>query len=462
MSARYKAFISYKHGKSSDFARCLEQTLKAYAKPTLKPPLRIFRDERHLKPGISLPKLIVEALDNSEFLILLASPEASRSEWVKDEISKWCSVDGRVEKLIIVLTEGEISVDSRSKTICWDRTDALPDMLRPYLNEVPLFLDARELVASSQLTIEHQEFKRQVNAIAAAFRGIDPNDMLGEEVREHARNIRLRNLAIGSLALMLLISVATAWIAIKQREQARAQAIVATTRQLAAESGLALERGLFDQALRLAAAAFRTETTPESEGALLNAVAATSSLKKIIRGLQAQVKTVVLHPNGRWIAVLYESGAVDVWDVLSGLLVAQPLSEGEPYWSIEFTADGKTLVIGAQSGEQGLIVWDTRTLATRKLPPNASKSQFVNFALSVDGSVAMLGGDSMVAFQDLNTGAFLSESTSVHLRRDLGNFVNALATSPDGKYAVTGAADGGIVLWNMGTRRPLGQVMRSN
>src|SRR5262249_58069653 len=113
------------------------------------------------------------------------------------------------------------------------------------------------------------------------------------------------------------------------------------------------------------------------------------------------------------------------------------------------TADGKTLVIGAQSGEQGLIVWDTRTLATRKLPPNASKSQFVNFALSVDGSVAMLGGGSMVAFQDLNTGAFLSESTSVHLPRDLGQLLHALPTSPAGTYAVTGAADGGIRLWEL-------------
>src|ERR1700724_89592 len=73
----YKAFISYKHHVSTSFALRLEQVLKAYAKPLLARPIRIFRDEKHLAPGVDLPKLIVDALDESEFLILLASPEAA-------------------------------------------------------------------------------------------------------------------------------------------------------------------------------------------------------------------------------------------------------------------------------------------------------------------------------------------------------------------------------------------------
>jgi hypothetical protein len=55
---RYRSFISYKHQRSRIFAERIETALKAYAKPLLQPPIRIFRDERHLRPGINLPTLI--------------------------------------------------------------------------------------------------------------------------------------------------------------------------------------------------------------------------------------------------------------------------------------------------------------------------------------------------------------------------------------------------------------------
>src|ERR1700678_614014 len=86
----YKAFISYKHIASSAFAIELEQALMRYAKPLLSPPIRIFRDERYLVPAPDLPKLIINALNASEFLVLLASPEAALSAWVHDEVEHWC------------------------------------------------------------------------------------------------------------------------------------------------------------------------------------------------------------------------------------------------------------------------------------------------------------------------------------------------------------------------------------
>lgn len=61
-----------------------------YAKPIRARPIRIFRDERYLVPGLNLPKLIVDALNASEFLILLASPQAALSSWVQDEVERWC------------------------------------------------------------------------------------------------------------------------------------------------------------------------------------------------------------------------------------------------------------------------------------------------------------------------------------------------------------------------------------
>lgn len=122
----YKAFISYKHVTSTSFAEPIEAALKAYAKPLLSRPIKIFRDEKHLAPGIDLPTLIKEALDASEFLILLASPEAAKSQWVHDELDHWCSVHGRSQNLIVVLLDGQIVVDQKTKRIDCAKTDALP------------------------------------------------------------------------------------------------------------------------------------------------------------------------------------------------------------------------------------------------------------------------------------------------------------------------------------------------
>jgi hypothetical protein len=123
---KYKAFISYKHHVSSAFAERLEQALKGYAKPWLKPPFKVFRDEKHLRPGTDLPEMIRGALRDSEFLLLLASKEATESPWVSDELNYWCRQLDRVGNLVIVLVKDRIVVDGAKQTIDWEKTDALP------------------------------------------------------------------------------------------------------------------------------------------------------------------------------------------------------------------------------------------------------------------------------------------------------------------------------------------------
>jgi hypothetical protein len=134
---RYQAFICYKHVGSNAFAERLELALKAYAKPLWRAPIPIFRDEKYLKPGLDLPKMIKDALDQSDFLIYLASPSAASSPWVLDELDQWCSQPSRLGKLIIVLTEGTIAIEKSRKLIDWDKTDAIPGTLRPVYCEHP-------------------------------------------------------------------------------------------------------------------------------------------------------------------------------------------------------------------------------------------------------------------------------------------------------------------------------------
>jgi TIR domain len=85
----------------------------------MAPPLKIFRDESHLAPGLPLPDLIREALDNSEFLILIASEASAASPWVQDELEYWCETLDRTDRLIIAILNGTLAIDPTSKRVDW-------------------------------------------------------------------------------------------------------------------------------------------------------------------------------------------------------------------------------------------------------------------------------------------------------------------------------------------------------
>jgi TIR domain-containing protein len=265
----FKAFISYKHAKSTSFAERLELSLKAYAKPLYRPPMAVFRDEKYLRPGSDLPSRIREALEGSDFLIYLASPEAAASPWVGAELAQWCAREERRERLIIVLTQGTIAVDAETQRIDWQGSDALPGFLADQLSRLPLFVDLSWAERDEQQTILNPEYKKAVNRIVAALRGVDPIDLSGEEVLQHRRNLRIRNsfvAAIGVLALALAGAAAVAWQqklqadqqrrnAEEQRRQADARAREATSRRLAAEADRIAEERI-DVALLLMAQAY--------------------------------------------------------------------------------------------------------------------------------------------------------------------------------------------------------------
>ena len=79
----YKAFISYSHAVDGKLAPALHDALHRFAKPWYRPrALRVFHDQANLAANPGLWSSIQAALADSEFLVLLASPQAAQSEWV--------------------------------------------------------------------------------------------------------------------------------------------------------------------------------------------------------------------------------------------------------------------------------------------------------------------------------------------------------------------------------------------
>ncbi|MGE5635942.1 MAG: toll/interleukin-1 receptor domain-containing protein, partial [Nocardioidaceae bacterium] len=124
-TAAFDAFISYSHAADSELAKALQSGLHRFAKPWYRlRALRVFRDEANLATDPHLWKSIREALLGARHLILLASPEAARSEWVARELETWTERHGS-ERLLLVLTGGELAWKADGE-IDWTGTDALP------------------------------------------------------------------------------------------------------------------------------------------------------------------------------------------------------------------------------------------------------------------------------------------------------------------------------------------------
>src|SRR5210317_1656212 len=105
--ATYDGFLSYSHAADDLLAPRLQAGLQRFAKPWWKRrALRVFRDEASLSANPHLWSSITEALDDSDWFVLLLSPDAAQSEWVNREIDYWTEHKD-TGRILPVVTDGE-------------------------------------------------------------------------------------------------------------------------------------------------------------------------------------------------------------------------------------------------------------------------------------------------------------------------------------------------------------------
>lgn len=114
---RYDAFISYRHTELDRFAaENLHRQMEAFRLPGKLSGKtgertrieRVFRDKDELPLTNNLEDPIMEALAESEYLIVICSPRLRESLWCRKEIETFIRMHGR-EKVLAVLIEGEPS-----------------------------------------------------------------------------------------------------------------------------------------------------------------------------------------------------------------------------------------------------------------------------------------------------------------------------------------------------------------
>lgn len=414
----YKAFISYSHATDGKLAPALQSALHRFAKPWWRlRSMRVFRDRTNLAANPHLWPSIERALSDSEYLLLFASPQSAASHWVAQEVTWWLTQSAHsrpLDRLLILLTDGELVWDRAAGDYDWSRTSSLPTGLRGRFADEPLYVDFRWARGSSQLSLRHSRFRNAVLDIAATLLGRDKDALDGADVRQHRRNLRWAAGAATALALTTLAALTAAVMADYQRG-------LAVSRQLAARAELLAEQhpARLPAAVELSAAALRRASrfrfldraqTFEATQTLQTAMTRLGPqphLQRTTRGLLMHA----LGAAGPYLAEVPYDGPTLIRDLTNGALVVElppPRVKGMQADGLRhpvFSADGTWFAAVASLGMAGLA-WSLPDGTERFRTPG---SGIVAIALSPHGErVAAADTEGSVRVWNLDDGAELA------------------------------------------------------
>lgn len=238
---RYKAFISYSWGDRRASER-LHSRLETFrtprelaGQPTSRGPAPsrlapIFKDREEEPAGGSLRALIETALDESEFLIVVCSPNSAKSRWVNKEIAyfrKRRNPDNILPYIIAGEPQASL-IPGREAEECFTPAllfeTSVDGSLAETAIEPPLAADARAAGDGPRAAMLK---------IAAAMLGVGLDALVRRDAQRRVRRMRI---ALGAVSSVAASMVALAGFAMIQRNEAQRQRGIAENQRVIAEN----------------------------------------------------------------------------------------------------------------------------------------------------------------------------------------------------------------------------------
>jgi WD40 repeat protein len=449
---RYKAFISYSR-RDRSFAVRLQRELESYvlpraieltgrAKPRSRPFKPVFRDESELLTARHLPDRISEALADSEFLIVVCSPDAVRSPWVEREILDFTGLRGP-DQILAVVARGEPNAAQRHLP---EALEALPRALRFKIDRdgnltekavEPLWIDRRNRGGDGR-----HMFLRIVGTLLGL-------KSLDELILRDRQAERRRHRVTQSIAAGVLVLAALSIFMLLVGEQTRNAALIAQSQFLARDADAATSAGNARLGMLLALRALPENIArpdrpfvPEAEVALRNAVLSLHELRTIQTTVAPTVSALSFSPDGKRIAAAVDNGSLMLFDVNDRSPAINFKTGAQGIRSLEFSQDGKRIAIACD--DKAVRVLDAAT--GRTIAKWQSDEVVLQVRYFPDGNrIAILGLNDIYLWdpQDGNAEKIASQKNSYE----------QFDISPDGKsIAVASGVGHGGEIWDVASR----------
>lgn len=346
----YDAFISYRHGDLDQFAaEKIHKMLETFKIPKIASDAvkkqeknrirRVFRDQDELPIASNLSENILDALKQSEFLIVICSPRTSESIWVRKEIETFISLHGR-EHVLAVLIAGE-PADAFPKELRYEEKEIiLPDgtIRTERIDVEPLAADIR---GENRRQIE-KKMKHEILRLAAPILGCGYDDL--KQRHKERRIKRMLTAAFAASAVFLAFAAVSTVLALRIQKQSRIieeqyrEVMVRQAKTLADTSLRLLEEGdrltgimLAREALPSGDHADDKPYTERAQYALTEALQVYESGSRIMPSHLLQLDTEAeffkISPSGERILAVDIMGRASVWEALSGKLLYFSLLE---------------------------------------------------------------------------------------------------------------------------------------
>ena len=142
-----------------------------------------------------------------------------------------------IDKLLIVLTEGEIPWDNTSNIFLNAEIEFTAGHIGQEIYAKNHFiLICGQPRTQKDLSLSNPIFKKEVLKLAAHLHNKEPKDLAREEVAAHRKMIRIRNVAIAILVFLFIAAIAAAWLAFQNAKEAIKERNNAQANYLASEA----------------------------------------------------------------------------------------------------------------------------------------------------------------------------------------------------------------------------------
>jgi len=468
----YYAFISYK-SEDVEWAIWLQHELEHYRLPAsfngrtdIRQELRpVFRDIDELSAG-NLPEQIKRALENSQNLIVVCSPQAAASPWVNQEVETFISL-GRTDRIFPFIVEGKSPKEFFPPTLL-----ALPK------NEERLGGDAakqgRDIafvkVVAGMLGVGFDSLWNRYEKEKAE------EERKQREQRDNLLRVQSRFLAEKANTL---VDEGDSYIAKLLALEALPKDLDNPDRPYVIEAEAVLRRAFLDHSLILKSQDEPFIDLTVSKNERIIGLLSPSELLlwdftsgNIIRRIKSSYRECYsdydqddyientgfaccsFHPDGKYIAI----GTMDVcqlWDVNTGECVMQSENLDNDICSVCFSPRGNILVASSFSGL--IFLLDTQTLQIIKVM-EGNGGAVGGIAFSPNGKIiASTNEDSSIQLWEVKSGKCIKSFKDIDKRYSISS-TGRVAFSPDGQHIATAVGDVFIRIWDISSGLCISQL----